>query len=109
LDLHANVWVAANDRSGLKRLCRYMLRPPFAQERLLLRYDSRIALELKTAWHDGTRGDGVRAAGVLDRLAAMTPRPETNVLICHGVLASRAALRERVIAYARVAPVPWAR
>jgi Putative transposase len=33
-DLHANVWVAANDRAGLERLCRYMLRPPLAQERL---------------------------------------------------------------------------
>ena len=33
-DLHANVWVGANDRAGLERLCRYVLRPPFAQERL---------------------------------------------------------------------------
>ena len=32
-DLHANVWVAANDRAGLERLCRYVQRPPFAQER----------------------------------------------------------------------------
>ncbi len=54
-DLHANVWVSANDRAGLERLCRYILRPPFAQERLRLRSDGRIALELKTAWHDGTR------------------------------------------------------
>jgi hypothetical protein len=40
-DLHANVWVAANDRAGLERLCRYVLRPPFAQERLRLRGDGR--------------------------------------------------------------------
>ena len=33
----------------------YVLRPPFAQERLRLRGDGRIALELKRAWHDGTR------------------------------------------------------
>ena len=54
-DLHANVWVSANDRAGRERLCRYVLRPPFAQERLRLRSDGRIALELKTAWHDGVR------------------------------------------------------
>jgi hypothetical protein len=54
-DLHANVWVPANDRAGLERLCRYVLRPPFAQERLRLRGDGRVALELKRAWHDGTR------------------------------------------------------
>jgi hypothetical protein len=35
-DLHSNVWVSANDRAGLERLCRYILRPPFAQERLRL-------------------------------------------------------------------------
>jgi hypothetical protein len=52
-DLHANVWVSANDRAGLERLCRYILRPPFAQERLRRRSDGRIVLELKTAWHDG--------------------------------------------------------
>jgi hypothetical protein len=40
----------------------------------------------------------------LERLAAITPRPETNLLICHGLLAARASWRERVIAYGRVAP-----
>jgi hypothetical protein len=43
----------------------------------------------------------------LERLAAITPRPETNLLICHGVLAPRAARwRRRVVAYGRVAPDP---
>ena len=32
-DLHANVWVSANDRAGLERLCRYVLRPPLALRR----------------------------------------------------------------------------
>jgi hypothetical protein len=44
-DLHANVWVSANDRAGLERLCRYVLRPPFGEERLRLRRDGRVALE----------------------------------------------------------------
>jgi len=30
-------------------------RPPFARERLRLLGDGRVALELKTACHDGTR------------------------------------------------------
>jgi hypothetical protein len=33
---------------------RYVLRPPFAQERLRLRSDGRIVLELKTAWESVT-------------------------------------------------------
>jgi len=44
----------------------------------------------------------------LERLAAMTPRPETNLLICHGLLAPRARWRERVVAYGRGAPEPTA-
>jgi hypothetical protein len=54
LDLHANVWVAANDREGLGRLCRYVLRQPFAQEPLRRRGDGRVVVDLKAAWHDGT-------------------------------------------------------
>jgi hypothetical protein len=107
-DLHANVWVSANDRAGLERLCRYVLRPPFAQERLWLRNDGRVALELKTAWRDGTRELVFEPLEFLERLAAMTPRPETNLLICRGVLAPRARWRERVVAYGRVLPEPTA-
>jgi hypothetical protein len=72
-DLHANVWVSGSDRAGLERLCRYILRPPFAQERLRLRSDGRIARELKTAWHDGTRELVFEPLELLERLAAMTP------------------------------------
>ncbi len=85
-DLHANVWVSANDRAGVERLCRYVLRPPFAQERLRLRSDGRVALELKR------RGTTARASWCSSRWsswsvsAAMTPRPGTNMLICHGLL-----------------------
>jgi hypothetical protein len=44
----------------------------------------------------------------LERLAAMTPWPETNQLICHGVLAPHARWRERVVASGRVLPEPTA-
>src|SRR6266852_3201650 len=107
-DLHANVWVSAHDRAGVERLCRYVLRPPFAQERLRRRGNGRVALELKRAWHDGTRELVFEPLEFLERLAAMTPRPETNLLICHGVLAPRARWRERVVAYGRVLPEPTA-
>ena len=107
-DLHANVWVSANDRAGLERLCRYILRPPFAQERLRLRSDGRVALELKQAWHDGTRELVFEPLELLERLAAMTPRPETNLLICHGLSAPRARSRARVVAYGRVVAEPTA-
>jgi hypothetical protein len=84
------------------------LRPPFAQERLRRRGDGRIALELKQAWHDGTRELVFEPLELLERLAAMTPRPETNLLICHGLLAPRARSRARVVAYGRVVAEPTA-
>ena len=84
------------------------MRPPFAQERLRLRRDGRVALELKKAWHDGTKELVFEPLELLERLAAMTPRPETNLLICHGVLAPRARWRERVVSYGRVRPEPTA-
>ena len=107
-DLHANVWVSANDRAGVERRCRYVLRPPFAQEHLRLRSDGRVALELKTAWHDGTRELVFEPLEFLERLAAMTPLPETNLLICRGVLPPGARWRERVVPYGRIVPEPTA-
>src|SRR5207245_3886218 len=84
------------------------LRPPLAQERLRLRSDGCVALELKMAWRDDTRELVFEPLEFLERLAAMTPRPETNLLICHGVLAPRARCRERVVVYGRVLPEPTA-
>src|SRR5262249_30608174 len=40
-DLHANVAVPAADRARLEQLCRYLLRPAVAQERLQLSADGR--------------------------------------------------------------------
>ena len=68
--------VVANDRAGLEHLCRSVPRPPFAQERLRLRADGRVALELKQVWHDRTRELVFEPLEFLERPAAMTPRPE---------------------------------
>src|SRR5262249_55408168 len=64
--------------------------------------------ELKRVWHDGTRELVFEPLEFLERLAAMTPRPEKNLLICHGLLAARARSRDRVVAYGRVRPGPTA-
>jgi len=57
-------------------------------------------------WHDGTRELVFEPLEFLERLAAMTPRPETNLLIGHGLLATRARWRARVVVYGRVEPAP---
>jgi hypothetical protein len=104
-DLHANVWVSANDWAGLERLCRYVLRPPFAQERLRLRSDGRVALELKTAWYDGTRELVFEPLEFLERLAAMTRGPKPT---CSSATACWPLAPGRVVPEPRAAAAPLA-
>ncbi len=98
-DLHANLFVQAEDRARLEQLCRYLLRPPVAQNRLQLTGDGRILLELKSAWHDGTGHLLFEPLELLEKLAALTPRPRVNLVLYHGVLAPHARWRSRAVAY----------
>ncbi len=100
-DLHANVWVPPNDRARLEHLCRYLLRPPLVQDRLRLRADGRVVVKLKEAWRDGTTHLVFEPLEFLAKLAALTPRPEINLLLYHGVLAPHARWRPQVVGYGR--------
>jgi len=91
-DLHANVWVGPNDRARLEQLCRYVLRPPLAEDRLRRLADRRVRLELKRPWSDGTTHLLFEPLEFLEKPAALTPRPEINLVLYHGVLAPRRAL-----------------
>jgi hypothetical protein len=103
-DLHANVRVPPNDRARLEHLCRYLLRPPLAQDRLRLRADGGLAIKLKRTWHDGTTHLVFEPLEFLAKLAALTPRPEINLLIYHGVLAPHARWRPQVVGHGRATP-----
>ncbi len=89
-DLHANLFVPAEDRARLEQLCRYLLRPPVAQDRRRFTGDGRILLELKSAWHDGTGHLPFEPLELLEQLAALTPRPRVNLVLYHGGLAPQA-------------------
>jgi hypothetical protein len=102
-DLHANLRVPARDRAGLERLCRYLLRPPVAQDRLRRRGDGHVVVELKRPWHEGTTALVFERLELLEKLAALIPRPEINLTLYHGILAPRARWRPRVVRYGRPA------
>src|SRR5882672_9550947 len=91
-DLHTNVAVPAADRPRLEQLCRYLLRPAVAQDRLRLLADGRVVLTLKTAWADGTRHLVFEPLELLEKLAALTPRPRINL----GLGADGCGIREGV-------------
>ena len=103
-DLHGGVTVAGEDRRRLEQLCRYLLRPPIAQDRLTLRPDGTVVVLLKTPWRDGTTALRFAPLTLLERLAALTPRPRINVLLYHGMLAPHAAGRAAAVAYGRPLP-----
>jgi len=100
-DLHGAVAVAGEDRDRLEQLCRYLLRPPIAHERLALRPDGKILVTLKIPWRDGTTHLCFEPITLLERLATLTPRPRINVVLYHGVLAPRAKWRGAAVAYGR--------
>ncbi len=98
-DLHGNVAIDGQDRERLEQLCRYLLRPAVAQDRLRRTEDGRVVLELKTAWADGTSHLVFAPLDFLARLAALTPRPRVNLIFYHGGLAPNARQRDAVVSY----------
>jgi len=100
-DLHANVAPAAHDRKRIEKLCRYLLRPPVAQDRLQLTDDGRVLMELRRPWSDGTTHLLFEGVELLEKLAAIIPRPRINLLLYHGVLGPRARWRSLVTSYGR--------
>jgi hypothetical protein len=100
-DLHANVAVARNDRTRLESLCRYLLRPAISQERLKLTPGGDVLVELRSTWSDGTTHLHFGPLELLEKLAALIPRPRINLLLYHGVLAPHARDRREASAYGR--------
>lgn len=100
-DLHASAPTKAHERDRLERMLRYLLRPPIAESRLRELPDGTILLGQKTKWSDGTTHLVFEPMELLERLAAIIPRPQVNLVIYHGVLAPNAKWRGRVVAYKR--------
>jgi len=105
-DLHAAVAVPAGDRSRLAHLCRYVLRPPLAQQRLEATSDGKVVVGLRRPWSDGTRAVCFEPLEFLEKLAAMIPKPRINLLLYHGVVAPHARLRPEAVRRARQASPP---
>ena len=93
-DLHADLRVAGHDRRRLEHLCRYLLRPPVAQDRRRLLAAGRVLVQLKRVWADGTSHLLFEPLEFLEKLAALTPRPRINLILDHGGAGSARAVAE---------------
>ena len=96
-NLHAATKVAANDKQGRLALCRYILRPPLANDRLTIIDDDHVRLDFKKPWSDGTASVELPPLKLIARLAALVPPPKRHTSRYFGVLSSHASLRSRVV------------
>jgi len=104
MSLHAEVAVPARDRCRLERLCRYVARPPLANDRLEERPDGQLSLRLKTRWRDGTTHLLMERHELLERLVPLIPPPRAHQLRYHGILAPCASARDRIVPGPRPEP-----
>jgi len=100
-DLHAKQRIHQNDREQLERTLRYCARPPLSEDRLSELGNGKIRLQLKTPWKDGTQAIALTPKELLEKLAALVPKPGANQLLYHGVFAPNSKYRASVIRYGR--------
>jgi hypothetical protein len=101
--VHAKQRVDGRDRKQLERLCRYITRPPLAQDRLERLDDGRVRYTLKQRWSDGTVAIVLQPLDLLSRLCALVPPPRFHLLRLHGVLARHSSLRNEIVP-SKIAP-----
>ena len=77
--VHAEVAVPARDRAQLERLCRYVCRPPIAQERLEETAKGKLRYSLKKPWRDRTVALVLEPLDLLARVCALIPPPRPAI------------------------------
>jgi hypothetical protein len=94
--IHAATYVHKNNRTDLERLCRYILRPPVAEERCEIKGD-KVLYHLKSPWKDGTRAIEFTGLQLIEKLVAIIPQPKIHLTRFHGVLAPHSNHRSRIV------------
>jgi Putative transposase len=96
-NLQAATRVAIHDKAGRERLCRCILRPPLADDRLSVLHDGNVRLEFKRPWSDGTSLVEMPPLALIARLATLVPPPKRHTVRYFGVLSSHASSRSQVV------------
>ena len=96
-DVHAARRISTQNRKELERMCRYILRPPFAHDRLTRLDDGRVLLRLKRSWSDGTTHLIHDANDFIARLVPLIAPPRSHQVRYHGLFASASKHRADVV------------
>src|SRR5262245_22985506 len=84
-------------REQLEHLCRYLLRPPLALERLTESSGGLLLYQLPHPRRDGSTHLLLDPLELIEKLSVLIPPPRFHLLRFHGVLAPRAQLRAAVV------------
>jgi hypothetical protein len=103
--LHAATHAGALDLVGREALCKDVLRPAIAQERITHGPDGLVRIALKRPFADGTVAVDLDPPSLLCRLAASVPPPKLHTVRYASVLAPASKLRARIVPTPAAAPV----
>ena len=81
----------------LQLLCRYIVRPPLAVERLTESSGGQLLYQFRRAWRDGSTALLLDPLELLERLAALVPPPRRPLVAYHGLLAPRSRWRSAIV------------
>ena len=91
--LHADVAVPARARERLEHVCRYLLRPPLALERLTESSPGQLLYALPHPRRDGSPHRLLEPHELIEKLCVLIPAPRFCLLRYHGILAPHARAR----------------
>ena len=77
-NLHAATSIKSSERTRLEGLCKYVLRPPIAEERLSILGNGDVSYRLKKRWNDGTSHIIYTQMEFMEKLAALIPPPRAH-------------------------------
>ncbi len=95
--LHAGVAFNGTERDKIERLCRYITRPAVALERLSLNARGQVVYRLKKPYDDGTTHIVMSPLELLEKLAAIIPRPRVHLTRYSGVFAPHYKYRSLIV------------
>ena len=96
MSLQAATFIDGRDRPRLERMCRYLLRPPFAHDAVQALPDGRVRIVFRRPTRSGATHVDLEPLRFLARMVGLVPPPRQHQVRYFGVFANHHHLRERV-------------
>lgn len=95
--LHANTRCEVWERTKLENLCKYINRPPIANERLSITQSGNVLYKMKAPYQDGTTHLQFAPLEFIEKLSALVPPPRMHIIRYHGVFAPHSKARPDIV------------